>query len=48
MKNKKTLLAKVARNVAEKALSRDANQTTCFAIYQPKAPANLKRFKNAK
>lgn len=43
-KNKK-LFAKVAKNMAEKALTRDANSTTCAAIYQPKAPVGLERFK---
>lgn len=48
MGNKKTLIAKVARKAAEKALRKDANRTTCLAFYQPKAPADLKRFKNSK
>ena len=48
MGNKKTLIAKVARKAAEKALRKDANRTTCLAFYQPKAPADLKRFKNGK
>lgn len=44
---KKTLnsFAKVAKKSAESALKRDANTTTCTAIYQPKAPAALSRFK---
>jgi len=37
--------AKLAKKVAEKALRRDANSTTCTGIYQPKAPANLEMFK---
>lgn len=48
MKNGKKLFAKVARKVAEKALRRDANTTTCVGFYQPKAPAELKRFKSSK
>ena len=48
MKNKKKLVANVARKTAESALRRDANSTTCFGIYQPKAPAELERFKNIK
>ena len=43
-KNKK-LFAEVAKNMAEKALIRDANRTTYAAIYQPKTPAGLERFK---
>lgn len=46
MKNKKKLIAEVARKAAEKALRRDANSTTCLGFYQPKVPAALKRFKN--
>ena len=48
MKIKKSLIALVAKKAAEHALRRDANQTTCMGIYQPKAPAALKRFKNSK
>lgn len=45
MTNSKKATAKFAKKIAEKALKRDANSTTCAAIYQPKAPANLERFK---
>lgn len=48
VENGKKLLAKVAKKTAEKALRRDANSTTCFGFYQPKAPAALKRFKSSK
>lgn len=48
MKIKKSLIAIVAKKAAEHALRQDANQTTCMGIYQPKAPAALKRFKNSK
>ena len=48
MNKMKSMVAKVAKNTAEKALKRDANRTTCAAIYQPKAPANLSKFKKAK
>ena len=48
VEGKKRLLAEVARKAAEKVLRRDANSTTCFRIYQPKAPAELERFKNIK
>lgn len=48
MKNGKKAFAKVARKAAERALRRDANATTCVGFYQPKAPAELKRFKKSK
>lgn len=44
MKDAKTIIAKMAKRTAEKALKRDANSTTCGAVYQPKAPAQLKKF----
>ena len=46
LKNTKKLAAKVAKAAAETALKRDANNATCFAIFQSKAPANLNLFKN--
>lgn len=48
MESKKRLIAKVAKKAAENALRRDANRTTCLAFYQPKIPADLKRFKSSK
>lgn len=48
MKTKKMTLTKIAKTLAEKALRRDANSTTCVAFYQPKAPAKLKQFKSSK
>ena len=48
MKNGKTIVVKIAKNVAEKALRRDANRTTCTIFYQPKIPARLKQFKKNK
>lgn len=45
MNTSKKVTAKFAKKVAEKALKRDANSTTCTGIYQPKAPANIERFK---
>lgn len=43
---------KVSKAVAERAvkvlnasLRTEANSTTCFALYQPKAPESLSRFK---
>lgn len=48
MANKMLPIAKLAKTVAEKALKRDANQTTCSIFYQPKAPKELERFKKNK
>lgn len=48
MANEMQPIAKLAKSVAEKALKRDANQTTCSIFYQPKAPKELDRFKNKK
>lgn len=46
MKTVAIFCSKVVKSVAEKELRRDANSTTCFAIYQPKAPSSLIRFKD--
>lgn len=46
MKKTKMIVAKAAKIVAEVSLKRDANRTTCGAIYQPKVPVNLNRFKS--
>lgn len=48
MTNGKIIAAKIAKSVAEKALVRDANQTTCTIFFQPKMPAGLKQFKKNK
>lgn len=48
MNNGKIIAAKIAKSVAEKALVRDANQTTCTIFFQPKMPAGLKQFKKSK
>ena len=48
MKSNKRLFADLAKKMAERELRKDANRTTCGCIYQPKAPAELKRFKNSK
>ena len=44
MKKTSSVLTEIAKRSAESALKRDANTTTCSAIYQPKAPATLKKF----
>lgn len=48
MKHTKAMIATLAKNAAEKALRRDANRTSCNYIYQPKAPAELSRFRKPK
>lgn len=44
MKSQKSLFTKVIKSVAEKALTRDANSTSCMIYHQPKAPLSLKKF----
>lgn len=44
MKKTNLMFASLARKAAEKSLTRDANSTSCGAIYQPKAPEALKKF----
>lgn len=46
MKTAAMICSKVMKSVAEKELRRDANSTTCYAIYQPKAPSSLAKFKD--
>ncbi len=36
--------AKLIKKLANHSLKFDANNTTCISIYQPKAPAALKKF----
>ena len=48
MKEGIKLLAKTAKNIADKALKKDANQTTCTIFYQPKTPQGLSLFKKDK
>ena len=45
MKKLKSAISKMAKNSAEFALRRDANATTCAAVFQPKAPATLDKLK---
>lgn len=47
VKNAKEIVAKFAKNVAEKALRRDSNRTSCNLIYQPNIPQGLGRFRKA-
>lgn len=39
-----SFFSEVSKKTAEHTLKRDANTTTCCAIYQPKAPVGLKKF----
>lgn len=48
MKKFTNLAAVVAKKQAEKALKSSATSTTCTSIYQPKAPAALKKFSKVK
>ena len=48
MKTKMNSIAKMAKVIAERSLKRDANCTTSLYFYQPRVPANLKRFKSCK
>lgn len=43
MKNGKTC-SKMVKAIVEKVVRIDANSTTCMIVYQPKAPAMLKKF----
>lgn len=48
MKKLTNLAAVAAKKQAEKALKSSANSTTCISVYQPKAPAALKKFSKVK
>lgn len=48
MKTSSPVMPKIVKALAEKALKRDANSTSCGYFYQPKAPESLKRYKNCK
>lgn len=43
-KRVKAVVLQGVKSAATEMLKRDANQTTCLGIYQPKAPAALKKF----
>ncbi len=42
--SKKTSALQAIKKMAEKSLAVSANSTTCTWVYQPKAPAALKKF----
>lgn len=41
----KKSVAMIAKYVAEKSLKKEANNTSCTIVYQPKAPLSLSKFK---
>lgn len=43
MKSRK-ICTKMVKSIVEKVIRVDANSTTCMIVYQPKAPAMLKKF----
>lgn len=44
MKSQKKTYSSIIKTIVEKTVRVDANSTTCIAVYQPKAPASLKKF----
>lgn len=48
MKKFAEIAARAAKKQAESALKSSANSTTCTSVYQPKAPAALKKFSKVK
>lgn len=44
MKKASAIIASIAKKSAENALRRDANVTSCGAVFQPKVPKDLKKF----
>ncbi len=45
MRNDKIKITKLAKSIAERALYRNANSTTCISFYQPPVPVKLACFK---
>lgn len=48
MKKLNQFLVKQVKKEAEKALKMDANSTSSTIVYQPKAPADLKKYSKIK
>lgn len=44
MKENKKIGSKIIKRITNNALTFDANETACIWLYQPKAPAALKKF----
>ncbi len=45
MQVKKLIYSYITKIVVESALQKNANQTTCGIVFQPKIPQELQRFK---
>ena len=48
LKETQKAVAKLAMKIAQAAMIRNANQTTCNIIFQPKVPEGLAKFKKVK
>lgn len=48
MKKMENAFLEASKKLALSSLKRDANATTCCAVYQPKAPAELRKFSKIK
>ena len=48
VKETQKTVAKLAMKIAQVAMVRNANQTTCNIIFQPKVPEGLANFKKTK
>lgn len=48
MKKLSKILENQMKKSVERTLQSDANSATCVIIYQPKAPAELKKFSKVK
>ena len=44
MKKIKTNFASIIKKTVKNSLKRDANNTTCIAVYQPRVPVELNKF----
>ena len=48
MKKMEKALLTASKKIAVSSLKIDANSTTCAAVFQPKAPADLRKFSKIK
>ena len=44
MRSQKKIYSNIIKKIATGCLSVEANSTSCIMLYQPKAPATLKKF----
>lgn len=44
MRSQKKIYSNIVKKIAAGSLSVEANSTSCIMLYQPKAPAMLKKF----